>query len=102
MHAGARGFSAYELAPATSEGELVTDLLQSAAAELGTPAGSSVSSSDGSGYGERRGRHHFRARLSVRLIDYECAPHPGQSQRSGVFCSRASNVRRSGGLHGLC
>lgn len=75
MHAGARGFSADELAPATSEGELVTDLLQSAAAELGTPAGSSISSSDGSGYGERRGRHHFRARLSVRLIDYECAPH---------------------------
>lgn len=29
----------------------------------------------GSG-GERRGRNHFRARLSVRLIDYECALLP--------------------------
>ena len=77
MHAGARGFSADELEPTTSDGELVSDLLQGAAAELGTPAGSSISSSDGSGYSERRGRHHFRARLSVRLIDYECAAHLG-------------------------
>ncbi|KAK9820950.1 hypothetical protein WJX81_004275 [Elliptochloris bilobata] len=72
---GARGFSPDELEPATSDGELVADLLHDAAAELGGPPGSGVSSSDGSGGGggERRGRNHFRARLSVRLIDYEYA-----------------------------
>lgn len=70
-----RGFSPDELEPSTSEGELVSDLLQGAAAELSGAPSSSAGSSDAraGSAGERRGRNHFRARLSVRLIDYECA-----------------------------